>query len=623
MHEPASRPTEIWKAQMDAVAIHWPQIAAQRPDRAVAFSNVTGANRPYRWDTATGALTPLLPDGVPCGYGLLSPDGEWFTFFRDTGGNERGQVVRVPFDGGPIVSLTPGAPDVASSTTPFPLPVLTQSATGNRIAFVVSDSDGFRLCAVDIAGDGAPGPPRVLLAGRPLLRAPVLSADGAIAAVCSNARTGKQQYDLWILDRDGAEIARWSDGETASVEAIAFSPIPGDTRLLCTSDASGFKRPVLVDAATGDAQPLVGSDAPAGELVPLCWSEDAWSVLLCGFENAQQRLYLWDAAMRRTVAVPHPPGTFVHYGGFGTHLANDGTARVLFTDEATPVRAVAIAPDGTVRTLLAGPDAPAGPPLRSVTFASSDGATVQAWLATPPGDGPFPTVLHVHGGPHGVTTRTYGLGTSWVERGFAFLSVNFRGSTTFGREFQQKIWGDVGHWELEDMVAARNFLVDSGIAVPDRIAVTGGSYGGYLTLLALGKRPDLFAAGAATVALADNAMAWEDASPLLQGIMTASFRGTPAERPDLYRDSSPIAYADHFRAPILVVQGRNDTRCPARQMEAFEAALRERGKPIEVLWYDGGHGFGNRERAVHYQERALDFLEEALRTQKEGEDGNG
>ena len=98
----------------------------------------------------------------------------------------------------------------------------------------------------------------------------------------------------------------------------------------------------------------------------------------------------------------------------------------------------------------------------------------------------------MHGGPHAVETEAFKpLAQSWVDHGIAYLNINFRGSTTFGRDFQEKIWGNPGLWEQEDIAAARTFLLDEGIAHSDQILLTGGSYGGYLVLLALGNQPEL------------------------------------------------------------------------------------------------------------------------------------
>ena len=130
-------------------------------------------------------------------------------------------------------------------------------------------------------------------------------------------------------------------------------------------------------------------------------------------------------------------------------------------------------------------------------------------------------------------------------------------------------------------------MVEKGIAQPDAVFVTGESYGGYLTLLALGKRPELWAGGMAGIAIADWSLIYEDSSDALRGYQRVLFGGTPEEKSEVYAKSSPITYADTLQAPLLVIQGSNDTRCPARQMQVYESKLKELGKQIEVHWFEG------------------------------------
>ena len=605
-----STATENWKQIARTGSVTWPQVARLRPERGVAFHSQKGA---LAWNPQTGETRRLLPEGVTSGFGLLSPDGEWFYFFKDTKGNEKGHYVRVRYDSKgteEIESLTPEFAPYSSSLTPFPLPIVCMSTSGNRIAFIFVDGDGYHLCAVDIGKEGALGAPKILQEGRALLRGPVLSADGAVCVVCTNERTGKQQYDLLALESGGEELVRWKGGGATSLETTAFSPIPGDYRLLCTSDEPGVKRPMLWDVALGESELLLGEEPLPGEVVALCWSPDAKRILLCRSQDAAHELWVWAAG--KLTRLQHPLGTITYFGGLGATLSNEGVARGLFSNSQTPRVLREFVPLGEGRVLLSGGEAPQGTTVRSVSFPSSDGVLVQAWLSLPEGEGPFPAVIDLHGGPHQVTNQNYGMGAPYVESGFAYLSINYRGTPTFGREFLQKIWGAVGHWELEDIAAAHAFLVREGIADGKRIAITGGSYGGYLTLLALGKRPELWAAGVAHVALANNAMAYEDSSPLLQGIMKASFGGTPEEKPELWERSSPHTYAAQIQSPILVIQGKNDTRCPPRQMEVYEAELKQLGKEIEVLWFDAGHGVGNTEQSIGFTEQILTFLASAL-----------
>jgi len=156
--------------------------------------------------------------------------------------------------------------------------------------------------------------------------------------------------------------------------------------------------------------------------------------------------------------------------------------------------------------------------------------------------------------------------------------------------------------------------VKKGIAAPDKVFLTGWSYGGYLTLQALGKYPSLWAGGLAGVAIADLVMSYEDSAESLKKYCVAFFGGTPEEKPDQYTKSSPVSYAENVQAPILIIQGRNDTRTPARPIEVYEEKLKSLGKTIDVHWFDAGHmgPFAQVEQAIDHQERMLSFAYHVL-----------
>lgn len=210
----------------------------------------------------------------------------------------------------------------------------------------------------------------------------------------------------------------------------------------------------------------------------------------------------------------------------------------------------------------------------------------------------------------------------WLDNGYAWISVNFRGSTGFGRRFLERIWGDLGRWELADMVAARDWLVAQEIARPDEVFVHGGSYGGYLTLFALGKRPDLWIGGMALVADADLTAVYEQCSEALRGALAAWMLGTPAERPEAYAASSPITYAADVAAPVLVIQARNDTRVPAQQMESYEQRMRSLGKDIEVVWLEGGHQSFGPDTMLYCYETMLAFADRTLARKRAAQVGS-
>jgi dipeptidyl aminopeptidase/acylaminoacyl peptidase len=201
---------------------------------------------------------------------------------------------------------------------------------------------------------------------------------------------------------------------------------------------------------------------------------------------------------------------------------------------------------------------------------------------------------------------------AWLDHGFAFCSVNYHGSVTFGKKFEKSIWGNLGDLEVQDMASAYRWLVDNNIAKADSVLLTGGSYGGYLTLQAIGRRPELWAGGMALVAIADWKTMYEDEADTLRGYQRALFGGSPDETPEATRKSSPITYAEQIKAPIFVIQGENDTRCPARQMKVYEEKLNSLGKSIRVHWFDAGHGSRAQEQQIEQQELMLRFAYQVL-----------
>ena len=323
-------------------------------------------------------------------------------------------------------------------------------------------------------------------------------------------------------------------------------------------------------------------------------------------------MLVWSLDTDELRVLDHPEGAVLSYLRSGaSYFRPDGQEIVCRLESfAEPRRLIGLDPatGHQTRTLLASGDVPPGRALRSVSFPTADGTPLQAWLGVPDGVPPYPVVLETHGGPTAAQFANFHPSAqSFLDEGFAVLSVNYRGSTSFGREFEQSIWGRLGQLEAEDLAAARTWLIDEGIARPDRILLTGWSYGGYLTLLGLGRQPDDWAGGMAGVALADWEMNHEDSSDTLRAYDRMLFQGGPDEKREAMQAGSPLTYVDDVRAPVLIIQGRNDTRCPARSVEVYVERLQARGHPVEIEWFDAGHLGGSDELAIEHQRLMLDF----------------
>lgn len=449
----------------------------------------------------------------------------------------------------------------------------------------------------------------------------MLSADGEIVAVASTERSGSLTYSLLAFDATtGAQLGELVEAGDASIEPGVFSPVPGDQRLLASTNRSGDKRPVTWNPRTGVRADLALGEM-GGEVAPVDWSPDAQRILLCQYLHATQQLLVYDLATRASAPLRTPRGTLSYFGNLGTYFTPSGEIYAQWQDATHPLQTVALDPhDGSqaCAVLAATLEVP-GHAWRSITFASTDGTPIQGWLSTPEGAGPFPTILYTHGGPTSVATEVFEpAAQAWVDAGFAFLSINYRGSVTFGRDFERAIWHNLGQYELEDIVAAREWAVREGIARPDAVFLSGWSYGGYLTLWGLGRRPALWAGGMAGIAIADWAVQYEDSAETLRGYQVALFGGTPHEVPERYRVSSPITYVEQVRAPVLIIQGRHDTRTPARPIEMYEATMKTLGKPIEVVWFEAGHlgAAAQAEQAIRFHTLMADFAERILAGQR-------
>jgi dipeptidyl aminopeptidase/acylaminoacyl peptidase len=233
-----------------------------------------------------------------------------------------------------------------------------------------------------------------------------------------------------------------------------------------------------------------------------------------------------------------------------------------------------------------------------LTYPTSDGDVAHAWyypptnpdVAGPPDERP-PLVLFNHGGPTSLSPGTLDLGKQFfTSRGFAVVDVNYRGSNGYGREYMRKLYGTWGIYDVDDCVNAARFLADRGDVDGAHMAIRGGSAGGYTTLCALAFH-DVFNAGASYFGVGDvEALARE--THKFESRYMDQMIGPYPEAMDLYRERSPIHHVDGFKAPLLVLQGRDDLVVPEAQSEQIVAALKERHIPHAYLAFEGeGHGF--------------------------------
>jgi dipeptidyl aminopeptidase/acylaminoacyl peptidase len=259
---------------------------------------------------------------------------------------------------------------------------------------------------------------------------------------------------------------------------------------------------------------------------------------------------------------------------------------------------------------LQGEPSPPARAYQSWHFVNPQGERVHGFFVTPDDSGgPFPVMMFVHGGPTWLDLdRWQPEVQAFVDAGFAVGLVNYRGSTGYGSEWRDALIGNIGGPELEDVNAGLRDLVERGLADPEQAVVAGYSWGGYVTLLELGKHPELWLCGVAGVPVGDYEAGYEDLSPLLQAYDRALLGGAPSDMPELMRDRNPINFADDVRAPVFFMIGENDSRCPYRQAMLYVEKLAARDHPHDLYVFPTGHSPYDVDEKARQIDKILDFL---------------
>lgn len=260
--------------------------------------------------------------------------------------------------------------------------------------------------------------------------------------------------------------------------------------------------------------------------------------------------------------------------------------------------------------------------MKPITYEARDGMDIPAYLTVPKGVDAknLPTVIYVHGGPWARDTWGYRPYVQFLaNRGYAVLQPNFRSSTGYGQEFLNagnRTWGR-GAMQ-HDITDGVQYLIDQGIADPDRVAIFGGSYGGYATLAGVTFTPELYAAAVPYVAPSNLITLIESFPaywrPFLEGtwFKRVGDPEDPEEREDL-KERSPLFYADQITAPLLVVHGANDPRVKQQESDQIVATLRDQGHAVEyIVAPDEGHGFRNEDNNLALAAKMEEFLAEHI-----------
>jgi len=527
-----------------------------------------------------------------------SPDGDRLAYMVDFDGSESFKLFVHHFTSGERINLTPDEPGALQ-------PNFNWSPDGKHIAFISNRTGCFKTYIMPASGG----------ASRLVLDTPYpdwdvhWSPDGLRLLV--NAETHGQDFGAFIAPIEGGPVKQITD-ENSPLNAHEPRWSPDGSSIAFASDARGYYDIGIYTLATGEVAWLTQG---RGDKTSPTWSPDGRRLAYLHSEEGVTRLVVHEFGTADLSTYQVELG--LHYL---PHFTPDSDALLcVFDNPSHPDDLWWFSlKDGTIRQLTTSLPIE----LQGVSFAmptvlripGMDGAPVPSLLYQPPATGELPpAVVLVHGGPNWrFDVMWYPLIQHMVSRGWVVLQPNYRGSTGYGREWQHASRFDLGGVDTRDVVAGANFLAQNGLADPTRIAVTGTSHGGYLTMTALTQFPEVWAAGSAVVPFLNwftsNASSRDD----LQYWDHENF-GDPETNHDLWYERSPFFFLDRVSAPVQLICGANDPRCPASESIAARDALQALGKPVDIVLYpDEGHSFLKTENVVDAALRRVSFLAKTL-----------
>jgi dipeptidyl aminopeptidase/acylaminoacyl peptidase len=529
-----------------------------------------------------------------------APDGTKLAYAVDLEGGEVFDIYIFDRETGEHFNLTPDTPDAIQPNTSW-------SPDGSQIAFLWNRSGCFQTYTMHSKGGEA----------RLILDVPFpgwdirWSPDGNHIAVVVEGRG--QDFHTFIVPIDGGEP--WSIAlENEPINALASRWSPDGRFLAFSSDIHGYYNIGIVELETRKITWVTDGE---GDKHSPSWSPESAKltfVLSKGAQTWLAVLQLDDKSIRHYQIEPGvtyeprftPDGEHLIFV-FENYRYPDDLWQINLADEEIYQLTQSL-PVELQNTQFIIPE--------EISYHAMDGASVPALLFQPQQSEHLPpAVVIIHGGPTWLFQFFwYPIMQHMASRGWVVLAPNYRGSSGYGREWQLANRFDLGGVDTRDVVAGADYLVNEGLADPARIAVTGTSHGGYLTMTCLTQYPDRWAAGSAVVPFLNWFTSHKNSREDLQHWDRENF-GDPQENYDLWYERSPFFFLDRIQAPVQLICGAHDPRCPASESIAARDALKALKKPIDfVLYPDEGHGFLKVENVVNAALRRIAFLQKYLET---------
>ncbi len=571
-------------------------------------TNLTGRTNIWRTDTA-GSWPVQLTQSEESQSGLAtSRDGKWVYFEQDKGGNEYTDIFRVPASGGKPVNLT-NTPD-RSETSMVVAPeggmiaLVTKLKTEGQSNIAVMDADG-NLRTLTAEKDSQFG------------WTPVAWIEGGRALIANRERVDSAASEVWRVDvADGKATLLLAKADT--IFSASDATADGKTIAITSNDGTGQLHAGLYDPSAKSWRWL---KATPWEQTSGTFTRDGKTLMIRTAADTRTALSRVDVATLAETPLALPPGVNSVIGG--DPLSPDGRLLMVSHSGADSPSDLTLFDMGSGQSRPATQMAMASlspaslPRSTEVVYKSFDGTLISAVVTMPYNlkrDGKAAAIVLPHGGPTGQAVDGFSrYAAAFASRGYITIQPNFRGSTGYGKAFQAANFKDLGGGDLKDTIAAKQFLVASGYVDAKRVGIFGGSYGGFMTLMAIGRAPDEFAAAVQWFGIINWRTMYRDQDEVLKAYQR-SLIGTPDSDPKVYDAASPLTYIRAAKAPLLTIQGENDIRVPRGQAKEVNDILKAKGNVVETIYYPAeGHGFRKRENQLDSLQRTVAWFDKYLK----------
>jgi dipeptidyl aminopeptidase/acylaminoacyl peptidase len=579
------------------------------PDgKTIAFvSNMSGRNNLWVVSAEGGFPVQLTVSDQRQTAPAWSPDGKWIAFQSDYDGDEQWDIYLVSPKTGRVVNLTQTR-EIAEINP-------TWSPDGRYLAYEVKPKTS-AVYEIDVY-DTIIRDVKHLTTNTPQDKGNygIIWAKDGKSIVYTQSQAKGTDCNIFIADVATAQSTLLTphDGEQR-FSASDLSP-DGKRMLITSNAANGYQNVGMLEVATRkitwltkDKWEIHGSEfSPDGKYITFTANVDGnEDIYLHEIVTGKSTALALPKGVNEPAGEPYsfsPDGHFLLYNHNGPTAPGDLWTYNLATGKSQQV----------TQSLVAG--------LRSedmvepylVHYSSRDGKwTISAFLYVPfnmARNGQNAAIVYIHGGPTSQTTNSFNRFIQYAaNQGYMVLAPNYRGSTGYGKEFQQANLFDMGGGDLQDVLAGVDFIKQTGHLDPKKIAVMGGSYGGYLSMMAVTKAPDVWAAGVPIVPFVNWFTEIENEDPELQQSDLATM-GDLVKNKALYEDRSPINFIDQIKAPLILLAGGHDPRCPKSETQQVVDTIKKRGGTVDYKVYENeGHIFARVENQIDAYKRVADFL---------------